>query len=279
MAAARTTRARCADRSETDGRKPPTAGRGRRVPAPRPSARSSSSRRRSPLKGRSRGAALAERLAAAGIPTEGQAMPHLLRPACSWRRRRGAGALSCAGAQAVRARAGVGGRGARRPSIRDAALGDPGRALSGRACAPATAEDLAGAGQACRPARPGQRSPRSSRTSLAAADPPPVFLLLRPLTSWSWKDRSFAAPPEHALPCRPRRRRPARDSPTVDGVAVGTWRLARRPGFEIDAFAALPPEHAACVEAEAGRRRALRGRGSPPRACAARRAGSRRWRR
>ena len=56
-------------------------------------------------------------------------------------------------------------------------------------------------------------------------------------------------PPEHA-----RRVHPGggvlRATATVNGVAVGTWRL-RGGRVEIDAFVPLPPEHASALQVEA----------------------------
>ena len=187
---------------------------------------------------------LAERLAADGIRTEGQATPHLLKLAVL----RGVALLGPArrGTQAYSlAREWLGGE---PPAVdRSTALTELGaRYLASHA--PASPEDLAAwAGLPLRDARaalaettPGFPPP---------AEPPPRLLPSFDPYVLGWKDRSFAVPPEHA-----RRVHPGggvlRATATLDGIAVGTWTL-RGGRVEIDPFAALAPEHVAALEAEA----------------------------
>lgn len=189
-------------------------------------------------------AALAERLAAAGIPTEGQATPHLLRLAAL----EGVAVLGPVrdGAQAYAlAREWLGEE--LTAVDRDAGLATlAARYLAGHA--PATAEDLAA--WAALPLGQARAAFAEVEPDLpAAADPPPRLLPSFDPYLLGWKDRSFAVPPEHA-----RRVHPGggvlRATATIDGVAVGTWRL-RGGRVEIDAFAPLPPEHASALETEA----------------------------
>jgi hypothetical protein len=187
---------------------------------------------------------LAERLAASGIRTEGQATPHLLRLAAL----EGVTVLGPVrdGVQAYAlAREWLGE--AIPPVERERALVTLAeRYLTGHA--PATAEDLAAwAGLPL----------HDARAALAAVEPdfpPAAEPLPRLLPSFDpyllgWKDRSFAVPPQHA-----RRVHPGggvlRATATVDGIAVGTWSL-RGGRVQIDAFAPLAPEHAAALEEEA----------------------------
>jgi len=190
-------------------------------------------------------AALAERLAAAGIPMEGQATPHLLRLAAL----EGVAVLGPVrdGVQAYALVREWLGEELTTTVDRDAALATlAARYLAGHV--PATAEDLAAwaglpLGQVRAPF--GEVEPDLP----AAADPPPRLLPAFDPYLLGWKDRSFAVPPEHA-----RRVHPGggvlRATATVNGVAVGTWRL-RGGRVEIDAFVPLPPEHASALEAEA----------------------------
>jgi hypothetical protein len=189
-------------------------------------------------------AELAERLAAEGIRTEGQAMPHLLRLAVL----RGIAVLGPVrdGLQAyalVREWLGK-----ELPAVdREAALVTlADRYLAGHA--PATAEDLAAwAGLPLRDVR--RAFAQAESEPATSAEPPPR--LLPPFDPYllGWKDRSFAVPPEHARRIHPGGgvlRAPA----TVGGMAVGTWSL-RGGRVEIDAFATLPPVQAEALEAEA----------------------------
>ena len=195
-------------------------------------------------------AQLAERVAAAGIRTDGQAMPHLLMLAAL----RGVAVLGPvdpdSGAPLYVAGGPRLGRAPHRD--RDAALAQ----LARRYCAahaPAGAEDLAAwSGLPLRDARTGLAAvgeaatgPRPPRTIaprlLGAFDP---YML-------GWKDRSFAVAPEHA-----RRVHPGggmlRPVAIADGRAVATWKRGRRAGaVELDPFEPL----------EAATERALRADG------------------
>jgi Winged helix DNA-binding domain len=187
---------------------------------------------------------LAERLAADGIRTQGQATPHLLRLAAL----RGVAVLGPLrdGVQAYAlAREWLG---EELPAAdRDAALATfADRYLAGHA--PATPEDLAAwAGLPVRDVRAAFR--QVERGQLTPAEPPPR--LLPPFDPYllGWKDRSFAVQPQHA-----RRVHPGggvlRATATVDGIVVGTWSL-RGGRVEIDPFAPLPPENVAALEDEA----------------------------
>jgi hypothetical protein len=186
---------------------------------------------------------LAERLAAQGIRTAGQATPHLLMLAAL----RGAVVLGPPreGTQAfVSADEWL-------PSIpaldRDEAVRELGRRyLAGHA--QAEPEDLAAwAGLPLRDARAGLASVPDLRD--APAGPPPRLLPAFDPYLLGWKERTFAVPAEHT-----RRVHPGggiiRAVATVDGVAVGTWR--RRTGaVEIEPFAALAAEDEAALAAEA----------------------------
>jgi hypothetical protein len=188
-------------------------------------------------------AELAERIAATGIRTEGQATPHLLRLATL----EGVAILGPVkdGVQAYAlAREWLG----EEPVVdRETALVTLAlRYLA--AHAPATAEDLATwSGLPLRDARAAIAGVRPDLPPVV--EPPPR--LLPPFDPYllGWKDRSFAVPPEHA-----RRVHPGggvlRATATVDGLAVGTWSL-RGGRVEIDAFAPLPPGQAEAFEADA----------------------------
>lgn len=187
---------------------------------------------------------LAERLAAEGIRTVGQATPHLLKLAAL----RGVAVLGPVrdGDQAY-ALAAEWLRGAPAAGDRQAALGMLGaRYLSGHT--PASPEDLAAwAGLPLRDARAALRDVELD----PAPPPPPPPRLLPPYDPYllGWKDRSFAVPLEHA-----RRIQPGggvlRATATVDGLAVGTWSL-RGGRVEIDRFAPIAEEQADALGAEA----------------------------
>jgi Winged helix DNA-binding domain len=189
-------------------------------------------------------AELAERLAAEGIHTEGQATPHLLRLAAL----RGVAVLGPVrdGVQAyVPTREWLG---PQAPTVaREAALTElASRYLAGHA--PASPEDLAAwSGLPLRDAR-AALSGIEPRLAAPAKLPP---RLLPPFDPYllGWEGRSFLVPPEHA-----RRVHPGggmlRATATVDGIAVGTWSL-RGGRVELDSFAALAPGAAAALEAEA----------------------------
>ena len=198
---------------------------------------------------------LAARVAAQGIRTEGQAMPHLLRRAAlrgtavlgPMRGARQAFALTrdwldaepptvCAGAE------------------RDAALAELARRyLVGHG--PATAHDLAyWAGLPLRDARAGLEAIAGELAELddglvelAAGEATPRRIAPRLLPAFDayllgWKDRGFAVPAEQL----PRVYSGGMVSPaaTADGRMVGTWRAARRGrrlALEIAPFDDLPP--------------------------------------
>jgi Winged helix DNA-binding domain len=184
---------------------------------------------------------LAERLSAAGIRTEGQATPHLLRLAVL----EGVAVLGPVRSNIQAYALTREWLGAELPTVdREAALVTLAtRYLAGHA--PATAEDLAvWAGLPL----------GDARTALARLElnlPPITEPRPRLLPSFDpyllgWKDRSFAVPPEHA-----RRVHPGggvlRATATVDGRAVGTWSL-RGGRVELDLFS---PEHTAALAEEA----------------------------
>jgi hypothetical protein len=187
---------------------------------------------------------LAERLRAAGVRAEGQALPHLLMLAAL----RGVAVLGPV-------------RGDRQafvladdrleqapPPARDAALAELARRyLAGHS--PAAPEDLARwAGLPLREARAGFAA--APAPAAEVPDPPPPRLLpaFDPYLL-GWRDRSFAVPPEHA-----RRVHPGggtfRAIATVDGVAAGTWTL-RGGEVRVEPFAPLPCEDEAALAAEA----------------------------
>jgi hypothetical protein len=181
---------------------------------------------------------LAERIAARGIRTEGQAMPHLLMLAAL----RGVavlGPLRDDGAHAfVLAHDWLGGAPA--PVERDGALAELARRYL-RGHGPANAADLAAwAGLALRDARAGldaiaqELRGRGDLLDLAQRAPAPDAVPPRLLPAFDpymlgWKDRAFAVPARHA-----RRVHPGggmvRATATVDGRAVGTWTL---PGGKV----------------------------------------------
>jgi hypothetical protein len=209
---------------------------------------------------------LAERIAARGIRTEGQAMPHLLGLAAT----RGLALLGPVqdgrqlfvaapdwlGATLPRELAGT---------EREAALAELARRyLAGHG--PATAADLAAwVGLPLRDARAGLGAIASELVDLggelvelAGSGRTPGRLPARLLPAFDpyllgWKDRSFAVPSRHA-----RRVHPGggilRAVATVDGMAVATW-SARRPGdhldVDVDPFAPLAPEAVRALRAEA----------------------------
>jgi Winged helix DNA-binding domain len=209
---------------------------------------------------------LAERIAARGIRTEGQATPLLLNLAAL----RGVAVLRPVrdgGQVFARARDWLG---AEPPpelagAERDRALAELARRyLAGHG--PATAADLAGwVGLPLRDARAGLRSIAADLVEvggglmeLAVRERTPSRLPARLLPAFDpyllgWKDRAFAVPARYA-----RRVHPGggilRAVATVDGVAVGTW-SARRRGerlhVEIEPFAALAPAAARALRAEA----------------------------
>jgi len=201
---------------------------------------------------------LAERIAARGIRTEGQATPHLLLLAAL----RGVallGPLRADGAHAFAlARDWLGAEPA--PVDREAALAELARRYL-RGHGPATAADLAAwAGLPLRDARAGleaiagELSVRGDLVDLADRERPPGAIPARLLPAFDpyllgWKDRGFAVPAAHA-----RRVHPGggmvRATATVDGRAVGTWTL---PGgrVELELFARVSAAARAELQAEA----------------------------
>jgi hypothetical protein len=209
---------------------------------------------------------LAERMAARGIRTEGQATPLLLNLAAM----RGVSVLGPVrdGTQLfalTRDWLGAAPPATLAGADRDRALAELARRyLAGHG--PATEADLAAwAGLPLRDARAGLRAIAAELVEmgdglveLAGRGRSPARLPARLLPAFDpyllgWKDRSFAIPPRQA-----RRVHPGggilRAVATVDGVAIGTWSRRRRgDGVEvaIEPFAALPPAAARALRAEA----------------------------
>jgi hypothetical protein len=185
--------------------------------------------------------ALAERLRAAGVRAEGQAVPHLL--ALAARR----GTVVRAGDGFALAEDWLGPVEA--PPDRDAALAELARRYL-RGHGPATAADVAAwSGVGLRDARAGlaavadELAADGELVDLAGrTDPAPSPPRLLPAFDpylLGWKDRSFAVDPAHA-----RRVRPGggmiRATAVVDGCVVGTWtmpggRVALEPFGALDA--------------------------------------------
>lgn len=208
-------------------------------------------------------AQLAERIAAKGIRTEGQATPHLLMLAALrgiavlGPLREDAGhafalARDWLGAAPVAELAGA---------ERDAALAELARRYLA-AHGPAAPGDLAAwSGLPLRDARAGlgaiapELAERSDDlVDLAAREPAPDAIPARLLGAFDpyllgWKDRAFAVPARHA-----RRVHPGggmlRATATVDGRAVATWSAARG-AVELEPFGRLPAGARAALEAEA----------------------------
>ena len=210
---------------------------------------------------------LAERIAAHGIRTAGQATPHLLMLAAL----RGVAVLGplCDGRLAYAlTRDWLGGEPPAPPAgaPRERALAELARRYL-RGHGPATAEDLAAwAGLPLGDARAGLRAAGGELddlggglADLAAREPPPpgpVPARLLPAFDpylLGWRDRAFAVPPEHAGRLHPGGGI-LRATATVDGVAVGTWTARRRGGrlaVAVEPFAALAPADAAALREEA----------------------------
>jgi hypothetical protein len=188
-------------------------------------------------------AALGERIARAGVPTAGQALPHLLALAA----RRGVALLGPVvdGEQhfaAVRDWLGAGVELPPAGDVRAAALAELARRyLAGHG--PATAADLAGwAGLPLRDARAGLTAIARDLTEAGhlvdlaarARDPDPAALAPRLLPAFDpyllgWRDRAFAVPARHAARVHPgggMLRAVALDA----GRAIGTWGARRRDG-------------------------------------------------
>jgi Winged helix DNA-binding domain len=207
-------------------------------------------------------AQLAERLRAAGLPAEGQAVPHLLALATG----RGTIVLGPVrdGRHAFALTRDWLGAPDRAPD-RDAALAELARRyLAGYG--PATAADLAAwAGLPLRDARAGLGSIAGDvdelgggLVDLAGRAPAPDHAPPRLLPAFDpyvlgWKDRTFTVPAEHA-----RRVHPGggvvRAVATVDGLAVATWSARRRGerlAVDIEPFSPLGTTAVTALQAEA----------------------------
>jgi hypothetical protein len=193
-------------------------------------------------------ARLAERLAAAGLPTEGQITPHLLGLAAA------RGAIAIGDDQAFRWLGPPGD-----PPDRAAALAELARRYL-RGHGPATAADLAAwSGLGLRDARAGLDAIASELEShgelidLAgrppAPVPPPRLLPAFDPYVLGWRDRSFAVDPEHAHRVHPGGGI-IRATAIARGRAVATWTL-RGGRVSIDPFAPLPGRVEAALHREA----------------------------
>ena len=215
-------------------------------------------------------AQLAERIATAGIPAEGQATPHLLALAA----RRGLAVLGPVRA-GERCFALTGDWLGAAPVVplegeaRDAALAELARRFIG-AHGPATAADLAAwAGLPLRDARAGlaaiagELEPAGGDlVDLAAragtdirAEAALAPRLLPAFDPWllDWKDRSFAVPAAAAKRVHPGGGM-LRAVATAGGRAVGTWTARQRAGrlaVEVEPFGRLPATARAALDAEA----------------------------
>jgi hypothetical protein len=203
-------------------------------------------------------AQLAERLRAAGLPAEGQAVPHLLALAAG----RGTIVLGLVrdGRHAFALTRDWFGAPDRAPD-RDAALAELARRYL-RGHGPATAADLAAwSGLGLRDARAGlaaiasELAPLGELVDFAARPAPPARLPPRLLGAFDpyllgWKDRTFAVDPEHA-----RRVHPGggivRATAIARGRAVGTWTM---PGGRValEPFAPIPAAVASALRRDAG---------------------------
>ena len=206
--------------------------------------------------------ALAERLAAHGIPTEGQATPHLLALAA----RRGVAVIGAAddGRPAfVLARDWLGGA---PPEVdRDEALAELARRWLA-AHGPATEADLAAwAGLPLRDVRAGLAAiagelddPGDGLVDLAGREPPggrPPPRLLPAFDPYllGWRDRGFAVPAGHARDVHPGGGI-LRAVATDGGRVVGTWSARRRGerlAVTVSPFARLPVRTARALDADA----------------------------
>ena len=179
------------------------------------------------------------RLAAAGIPVEGQALPHLLGLAA----RRGACALGPVrdGAPAF----------VPAPPAGDAPA-DPVAELARRYLAghgPAGAEDLAAwSGLPLGAARAGLEAAGARRVAPPARIPPRLLPAFDPYLL-GWRDRGFLVAPEHAATVHPGGGI-LRATATADGRAVGVWTL-RRGAVELHPFAPLPARVRSALERDA----------------------------
>ena len=192
-------------------------------------------------------AELAERIAAHGIRTEGQAIVHLLMLAAL----RGIavlGPLRDDGSHAFALTRDWLGAAPSRGLDRDAALAELARRYL-IAHAPATPTDLATwSGLPLRDARAGLQAIASARQAAPEAIPARLLPAFDPYLL-GWKDRSFAVPARHAKRVHPGGGM-LRATATVDGRAVGTWSAA---GGEVtlDLFGRVAPEAKAALHADA----------------------------
>ena len=206
---------------------------------------------------------LAQRIAAKGIRTEGQATPHLLMLAAL----RGIAVLGPLRGDGRHAFALTRDWLGAAPSLplegadRDAALAELGRRyLAGHG--PARAADLAAwSGLPLRDARAGLNAIASELAQgdddlvdLTTRDRAPDAIPARLLPAFDpyllgWKDRTFAVPAAHATRVHPGGGM-LRATATVDGLAVGTWSAA---GGEVDLelFARVASAAKAALQAEA----------------------------
>jgi Winged helix DNA-binding domain len=193
-------------------------------------------------------AGLAERLAAAGLPTEGQITPHLLGLAAA------RGSIALGAGRAFRHLGAPGPRPDRATALAELAR----RYLRGHG--PATATDLASwSGLPLRDARAGldaiapELEQHGDLVDLAgrrsAPVPPPRLLPAFDPYLLGWKDRSFAVAAEHA-----RRVHPGggliRATAIARGAAVATWTL-RAGRVALDPFAPLPARVEAALARDA----------------------------
>jgi hypothetical protein len=202
-------------------------------------------------------AQLAERLRAAGLPAEGQAVPHLLALAAG----RGTIVLGPVrdGRQAFALTHDWLGAPGRAPD-RDPALAELARRYL-RGHGPASAADLAAwSGLGLRDARAGltaiaiELAPAGELVDLAARPAPPARLPPRLLGTFDpyllgWKDRTFAVDPEHAHRVHPGGGI-VRATAIDRGRAVGTWTM---PGGRValELFASLPAAAASALRHDA----------------------------
>jgi hypothetical protein len=183
-------------------------------------------------------AALAERIGAQGIRTEGQAIAHLMLFA-TLRAVTMLGPVRHGAQLFVLAREWLG---EPEPPDRDAALAELARRyLAGHG--PASPADLAAwIGLPLRDARAGLAAVAADTVAvgddmfdLAAHEPVPEPVPPRLLGAFDpyllgWRDRAFAVPPEHARAVHPGGGI-IRPVATVDGLVVGTW--SRRDGLDV----------------------------------------------
>jgi hypothetical protein len=193
---------------------------------------------------------LAERLAAACLPTEGQATPHLLMLAAL----RGVAVLGPVRPDGVQAFALAADWLGRAPHTalageqRDRALAELARRYLA-AHGPATDADLAAwSGLPLRDARAGLAAVAPPDDAEAPPIAPRLLPALDPYML-GWMDRSFAVAPEHA-----RRVHPGggvvRAVATVDGQVVGTW-ARRATRVTLDLFTTIATSDRRALDAEA----------------------------